>query len=135
MMRLRAYLTAVVLAATAAACVKTTVTSPTEATTDLNTFSSLLVPGGSAAREVALTGTGPIGVTLTSTSPAGVVVGVGIGIPRGDSSCALATAVQAAAGAPAQVSVAAEAGRYCVKVYDPGTLTAPVSFTVSISRP
>ena len=124
------------MALCASACKDTMLTSPTEqASRDVNTVSSLLVPGGSAGRELELTAAGRIGVTLTATTPAGIVLGVGIGIPRGNSSCALATAVEAAAGAAAQVSVAVETGRYCVKVYDPGTLTDSVPFTISISRP
>jgi hypothetical protein len=35
----------------------------------------------------------------------------------------------------ARIAMPADQGPYCVKVYDTGTLTAPVSFTVSISRP
>lgn len=124
-----------VVCAGVAACDDTTPTSPDEVTLDVNTFSNLVVPGGSAARELTLIAPGQIAVTLTSTSPAGIVVGVGIGIPRANSTCALATAVETAAGSGPHVSVAAEAGRHCVKVYDPGTLAAPASFTLSISRP
>jgi hypothetical protein len=136
MMRLRLLAFAAAISASTAGCVKTTMTSPTEVVaSDPDSFSSLLVPGGSAGRELALTVAGRITVTLTSTSPAGIVVGVGIGIPRADSSCALATGVETAAGAAGQVSVAAEPGRYCVKVYDPGRLGEALPFTLSISRP
>ena len=122
----------------AAGCARTTMTSPTptaDTATLLREFSSLVVPGGSASREFQVTASGPIAVTLTSTTPAGVTVGLGVGIPRSNGSCALHAAVETAAGAAAQIAISADVGAYCAKVYDAGTLTAPVPFTISISRP
>lgn len=126
-----------VIAIAAAGC-EETMTSPTPtADTDLllREFSSLLVPGGSASREFEIAAQGQIAVTLKSTTPADVAIGVGVGIPRSNGTCALSTAIETVAGASAQVSIAAEAGKYCAKVYDPGTLTAGLPFTISISRP
>ena len=117
---------------------RTTMTSPTGvADTDrlAREFSSSVIPGGGASREFTLTTAGTIAVTLLSTTPAGTSVGVGIGIPRGDGSCALSAGVETTAGPTAQITIAAGTGPYCAKVYDPGTLTAPVPFTISISRP
>jgi len=122
----------------AAGCGTTTTTSPTptqDTATLLGEFSSQLIPGGTASREFDVTTAGAMTVTLKSTTPAGVMVGVGVGIPRSDGSCALSAAVEAVAGAAAQLSMAAAAGPHCARVYDPGTLTAPLSFTISISRP
>ena len=101
----------------------------------LREFSSLVVPGGAASPAFTLATAGTIAVTLSSTMPAGTTVGVGIGIPRANGSCALSAAVETTAGSAAQIAVAADTGPYCAKVYDPGTLTAPVPFTISISRP
>ena len=56
-------------------------------------------------------------------------------IPRSNGSCALNAAVETVAGAAAQIAISADVGAYCAKVYDTGTLTAPVPFTISISRP
>ncbi len=98
-------------------------------------FSSLVPPGGSASRSFELAAAGRIAVTLKSTTPDGVTVGVGVGIPRSDGSCAVSAGVETAAGAQAQLSIDADVGAYCAKVYDPGSLTAPVPFTISISRP
>ena len=119
----------------AAACEDAAITSPSATTTDVNSFSSLVNPGGAASREFTLTSGGTVGVTLTATSPAGVALGLGIGIPRSNGSCALSAGVQATAGGAAQISVTAEAATYCAKIYDPGTLTGPTSFTIVISRP
>ena len=122
----------------AAGCARTTMTSPTpvaDTAALLRDFSSLLAPGSSASRSFELTTAGPIAVTLKSTAPDGVTVGLGVGIPRSNGSCALSAAVETAAGASAQISINADAGAYCAKVYDAGALTAPVPFTISISRP
>lgn len=126
-----------VIAVTIAGC-KTTMTSPT-ATADtaklLSEFSSQVIPGGSASREFEVTTAGPIGVTLKSTTPAGVAVGVGVGIPRANGSCALSAAIETVAGTTAQLTIVAATGAYCARVYDLGTLAAPLPFTISISRP
>jgi len=121
----------------APACVGTTLTSPSEVAqaADLNTFSSQVLPGGSVSREFATTAAGIITVRLASTTPAGVMVGLGIGIPRTNGSCALNGSVEAVAGTAAPLSLVAESGQYCAKVFDLGTLSAPLPFTVSISRP
>lgn len=119
----------------AAACGTTTITSPSETPADVNSFSSIVNPGGGASREFTLASGGTVALTLTSTTPSGVTLGVGIGIPRSDGSCALNTGVQSVAGSAAHIAVTAEAATYCAKVYDPGTLTAPIAFTILISRP
>ncbi|MEP6782885.1 MAG: hypothetical protein ABI983_04390 [Acidobacteriota bacterium] len=116
----------------------TTIFAPTpvaDTATLVKEFSSLIVPGGSASRDFELTAAGPIGITLKSTTPDGVMIGVGVGIPRSNGTCALSAAVETAAGTTAQITLTADTGTYCARVYDPGTLTAPVPFTISISRP
>jgi hypothetical protein len=126
------------LAIAVSGCTGTTMFSPTP-TVDTEAlqrdFSSLIVPGGGASRTFEVSTAGPIAVTLTSTTPSGVTVGVGVGIPRRDGSCALQAAIETPAGSAAQIAIAAESGTYCAKVYDLGTLPAPLPFTVSISRP
>ena len=120
------------------ACARTTLTSPTPvADTDTlqREFSSLLLPGGGASRDFEITVAGAIAVTLKSTTPSGIPIGLGVGIPRANGTCALSTAVETTSGATAQLSVNAEAGAYCAKVYDLGTLSAPLPFTIAISRP
>jgi len=109
----------------------TSITSPST-----ETFSSMLTVKGTASRSVAAHGRGPISVTLTSTTPAGAVLGLGVGIPRSTGGgCSLTASVNAAAGTPDQLTVIAEPGGYCVQVYDPGTLSEPVAFSLSITHP
>lgn len=126
----------VVIAAACSAC-DSTVTAPTATVTpvDVNAFTATVVPGGSASRAFTLATGGTVGATLTSTTPAGTTLGLGLGIPRSDGSCALSGSVMTVAGSTPQIALAADAGTFCVKVYDQGSLTAPVAFTLSISRP
>ena len=126
-----------VLAMTAVSC-STGPTAPTNtiASPATETFSSLLAVKGTASRSFSTHNRGTISVTLTSTSPAGTVVGVGVGIPRiGNTGCNLTTSVNTAAGSGAQISVTAETGDYCVQIYDLGTLSAQLAFTLSFTHP
>lgn len=128
----------VILALGTGGCARTTLFEPT-ATVDeeklQREFTSQVVPGGAASRAFDVTAPGPIAVTLTATTPSGLTLGVGVGIPRSDGSCALQASVHTTAGGAAQITISADSGTYCAKVYDPGTLGAPVPFTISISRP
>ena len=133
----RTLVAAVLLAVVAVACERNPFTAPTETATpiDINAFASQVVPGGSASRDFTLTTSGKVSVTLKTTTPTGAVLGLGMGIPRSNGTCALADAVQTTAGASAQISMSVDTGTFCVKVYDLGTLSAPVAFTLGISRP
>lgn len=111
------------------------ITSPSETSADVNSFSSVINPGSAASREFTLTSSGTVAVTLTTTSPSGVALGLGIGIPRSSGSCALSAGVAAVAGNVAQITMTADAATYCAKVYDLGTVTEPTAFTIVISRP
>ena len=123
------------LAMIAAACEESMITSPTETSIDVNSFSSVINPGSAASRDFTLASGGTVAVTLTTTQPSGVALGLGIGIPRSNGSCALTAGVQAVAGSAAQLAVLADAATYCAKVYDPGTIAGPTAFTIVISRP
>jgi hypothetical protein len=123
------------LALLAAACEDAAVTSPSETPVDVNSFSSVISPGSAASREFTLTSSGTVAVTLTTTLPSGIALGLGLGIPRTDGSCALSSGVQTAAGSAAQIAMSAEPATYCAKVYDPGTVTQPTTFTIVITRP
>jgi hypothetical protein len=77
---------------------------------------------------------GTITVTLTA---AGVdALGLGVGLPRTTGGgCRLGVSVNASAGTTPQISTAADAGQYCVEVYDLGTITDPVGFALKIDHP
>jgi hypothetical protein len=115
-----------------------TPTSSTETSTTppgLSTFTSLVAHGGFASRSFTMTTAGTIQATLTAVTPP-VPIGLGIGIPHSDGGgCNVSQSVETAAGEWPQISVAAAAGSYCVKVFDMGHIEDAVSFTVTVTHP
>jgi len=114
-----------------------TATSPTTTSPVTETFSGQFVPGGSAARAFTAASPGSASITLTQVGPpAGLEVGLGVGIPQASGSgCYLTQSVQTGASSSPQLTVPVDAGVYCVRVYDLGTLTSPTAFTLTIVRP
>jgi len=97
------------------------------------TFSSTMTVGGAATRTFRATANGSVSVKLEGVSSA-VPVGLGHGIPGIDGlGCFFTKAIRANAGD--QISMGADAGIYCVKVYDAGNLTTTSSFSVEIVHP
>lgn len=98
-------------------------------------YASTVVPTGSTARTFLASAAGTATVTMVSLSPASVsALGLGLGFQRNDASgCEIASAITATSGAA--LSLPLDAGKYCVKVFDPGTLTGPAAFTIRIVYP
>jgi hypothetical protein len=112
----------------------TTPTTPTGPTTSV--FASRLTPGGAVSRSFGATTTGTVTVMLTNAAGPTTVVGLGIGVPTtGIAKCALSTAIKTASGSTPQISAAVDPGQYCVTVYDLGTLTSPIDFSVTLVYP
>ena len=124
------------LAVMSAACGSSTSTATSPSTTTTagpETWASVLAPGGFSSRSFTLKAAGTITVTMTS---AGATVGLGVGLPRvTGGGCRLGVAVNAAASATPQITTQADAGQYCVQVYDLGTLTDPIPFALKIDHP
>ena len=118
----------------AASCGGSTPTTPTTTSTTMSeNWSSVVAPGGTSSRSFTANASGTITVTLTG---AGATLGLGVGLPRvTGGGCRLAVTVNASPGSSPQISTAADAGQYCVQVYDLGTLTDPVSFALKIEHP
>ena len=138
--RCHGYLLAVFVAAVAPACNKsatpTAATSPA-ATRTTDTFSGTVTAGGRDIHNFPVTAEGAIDVTLTAVAPASAtVMGVSLGM-AGDNGCAVLAGASTltAAGTAAQLSGIVTAGTMCVEVYDAGTLTATVSYTVTVLHP
>ena len=112
-----------------------TPTTPTNTSgTRSETWSSTVAPGGQSSRSFTLDASGTINVTLTAAGAA--ALGLGVGLPRTTGGgCRLGVSVNASAGTTPQISTAADAGQYCVEVYDLGTITDPVGFAVKIDHP
>lgn len=98
-------------------------------------YSSSVEPGGFTARSFDAIASGTVTVIVDAFAPASVPsLGVGIGFQRNDGSgCELSVAATATRGS--QFSIAADAGRYCVKVFDVGSLTGTTTFTLRIAHP
>jgi hypothetical protein len=110
-----------------------TPTTPSNpSTTMTENWSSVLAPAGASTRTFTLNSAGTIVVTLT----AGPTVGLGVGLPRTTGGgCRLGVMVHASPGTTPQINTQADAGQYCVQVYDLGTLTDPSGFALKIEHP
>ena len=113
----------------------TTPVAPTvSATTE--TFSGTVNVGGSDTHNfnVAQSG-GQVSVTLTAAGPpATIFMGVGVGTPSGSSCSLIAQSPPSQAGTAAVLSGTAQAGAYCVSVFDIGNQTAPITYSVTVSH-
>ena len=108
-------------------------TAPTATPPDPAIFTSQLVRGGSASHQFMRSTAGNIQVTLTDLNPA-VVVGLGVGIPRPDGNgCNLTRSVDTTAGSSPQITITADAGTYCVKIYDIGQIAERATFSIRIA--
>ena len=95
-------------------------------------WSSVLAPGGASTRTFTLNSAGTIVVTMT----AGPTAGLGVGLPRTNGGgCRLGVSVNASPDTTPQISTQADAGQYCIQVYDLGTLTDPIGFALKIEHP
>lgn len=114
-----------------------TATSPTTTSPVTELFSGQFMPGGSASRSFTAAAAGTVSVTLSALGPpADAMIGLGIGIPQSSGSgCYLTQTVDTGASTTPQFTVTVDAGKYCVRVFDAGSLTAQVGFTVTIVRP
>jgi hypothetical protein len=112
----------------------TTPTTPTGPTTSI--FASRLTPGGAVSRSFGATTTGTVTVMLTNAAGPLTRVGLGIGVPTtGIAKCALSTAISTASATTPQISAAVDPGQYCITIYDLGTLTSPIDFSITLVYP
>jgi len=136
-MRPHALLMAVLALAAAGCDDASTATSPTATSPVTEIFSGQFFPGGTAARAFSAASSGTVSITLTQIGPpADAVVGLGVGIPQSTGAgCLLTQTIQTGAASSPQLAVPVDAGTYCVRLYDTGTLAATVAFSVTIVRP
>lgn len=131
LLRLSLATLAVLVAAGCSSSVTPTAASSSAATF---TFASSFTATGSASRSFEQLATGEVGLTLTAASP-DVRLGIGIGIPRPDGSgCNLTRAVDVTVGGAPQLTVTAEPGVWCVRVYDVGFVPERVTFALEVSH-
>ena len=131
--RLQASVVALSAALMLAACGSdSTPTTPSNtSSTVTENWSSVIAPGGASTRSFTVTSAGTIDVTLT----AGPTVGLGVGLPRTTGGgCRLGVTVNASPGTAPQITAQADAGQYCVQVFDLGTLNDPSGFALKIEH-
>jgi hypothetical protein len=99
-------------------------------------FATSLAVQGATSRSVIASQAGVIVLTLQGLGAGVSQLGVGIGVPRADGSgCFLMQSIVTSASASPQLAASVEAGEYCVRVFDPGTLANPVAFQLRIDFP
>jgi hypothetical protein len=127
------------LATDAAGCGdSSTTTSPSSTTTSASstvTFASELVVHGSATRSFTTSTGGTIKLTLTTLGNGTPTAGIGIGLAASGAPCSLAQSAVTGPGADPQVVISADAGSYCVQVYDPGSLSEDTPFSLTVEHP
>jgi hypothetical protein len=113
----------------------TTVTTPTSTTTTTDTFSGTLTVNGGTTWQFSSTGRGTLTATLTSVGPdSAAVIGVSVGTWNG-TSCQILLANDQATTGSTVIGQVSGVGNLCLRVYDPGTLTAPATYSVNVAHP
>ena len=140
-MRVRALFLAVCSALLMAACADDspvpTDPSRTVAVTH-ESFSGTLPLLGARFYSFTVPHVGNADVTLLSLRESGsassATVAIGIGVPRA-TDCTISNTVNTAVSPSPVLAVNLDPGVYCVRIFDTGTLTAPVDFSINITRP
>jgi hypothetical protein len=135
----RRALLAVLIAATvsAAGCDDDTTTpiEPTLPPTVTESFSGTITPNGAATHPFATQRSGSVEVTLVSVSPdSSVVLGLSLGTWNGVVCQIILANDNATQGAVVSGTVTSF-GTLCVRVYDVGRFTEPVSYEVQVVHP
>ena len=115
-------------------------TAPTNANvpTVPETFTGTLAVQGLNSHAFTVTQVGTITVTLTAVGPPSTIsVGLAAGsVSAGNCSLSQASAIAAQAAATPQISgTATAAGTYCIGIFDTGNLTAPVTYSITVTHP
>jgi hypothetical protein len=114
----------------------TTPTTPVNLTTE--TFTGTVNSGGNDFKTFTVTQAGELDITLTQVGPpATISVGLGLGQPSaGTCQFTIPNAYGTVqAGSTPQISGTANAGQFCVEVYDVGNIQAPITYTVTVVHP
>ena len=107
-------------------------TATTPATVTSDTFSGTVSPASPSLQTFTASASGTVTVTATALSPQ-TTVGLGVGTLV-NSTCSTASQASVQQGGTVTETVSAS-GTYCALVYDPGTLTAAVSYTITVAHP
>lgn len=130
----RRFALALGFAVAAAACGSSTpVTAPATTT---ETFTGTVQVGGADSHTFTVASFGQVDITLTAAGPpATIMMGLAVGTPSGGTCTLTTTPVSTSAGTTPQFSGTANAGSYCVQVFDIGNQLAAITYTVTVAHP
>lgn len=112
----------------------TEMTRPTTAPTKLVSFNGTLQLLATDAYSFSVSQDGYVEVTLLGLgAPSTTRVDLGIGTPSGLGTCELNHTVTTPAGPSAQIVGTGLAGTLCVTIHDPGNLTDPAIYTITVA--
>jgi len=130
-------LLACAVAVVIAACGSDTPTTPTtvDPIPTTESFSSTVQRNGATTRSFSTSAQGVITVRLTSLTVDAISMGLGLGLSDAATGKCLATyTVTTSLYTGRAISVTADAGTYCIIVYDVGELGNQTNFTVSVTH-
>ena len=114
----------------------TTPITPTRTSPVTETFISNVTVKGSVRRFFTAIQTGPMTATLTTSDQPSTVIAFAIGLrDSSGTGCLITKDVITTAGSAPQLSAQVDAGTYCVRLADTGTLTTPMNFTITLTYP
>ena len=101
------------------------------------TFTGTVSVAGSDFHTFTAAQTGEIDITLTAAGPpATIFMGLAIGTVAGTTCTHLSGgAVNTPAGTAPQLTGTANAGTYCIDIYDVGNQTGSITYTVAVAHP
>ncbi|MGC4084879.1 MAG: hypothetical protein QM736_22890 [Vicinamibacterales bacterium] len=136
-MRTIAAFTACLLTLAAAGCGDSTTSPSTSTPTSpvTETFISVLAYRGSTSRAFVVSTAGTIKVTLATLGNGTATAGLAIGLPATSAPCSPALSLVTGPSGDPQIVTSADAGTYCVQVFDNGSLTADTPFTLTVEHP
>ena len=120
----------------AAACSKSTATSPTTtpAANVTDTFTGTLTRNGATNFQFSVSAAGFVYATLSSVADSSTVVGLSLGTWNGTSCAVVLANDQAAQGTTVTGSVTG-IGTLCARVYDVGKVVDPLDYQVTVVHP
>ena len=78
---------------------------------------------------------GTVKVTLAVFGDGSGDAGLGVGILGASAACSLAQSLVTGPGESPQIVTSADAGTYCVQLFDAGSLTEDTAFTITVEHP
>ena len=113
----------------------TTPTTPTTPATTTDIFPGTLTQNGGVTHSFVTARSGTVQATLTSVAPdSTLILGFSLGTWNGNA-CQSVIAKDNAIQAAVLVGTANSAGTLCVRIYDVGNLTEPVTYQIDVVHP